>query len=163
MSKKITNNIGVTRRKWFATPPSDTSTNNYFTPTSLDVPNTPNIACKKQNSWWGVRMQKKLQESLDVVNLIAMNEDKEEMLRPNKKDFITRHTPKQVNRNNKKEKKFKFCYDTKYKQQLKLATNCHRHNLEKKTTIIQIILRQYLFVTLLRSITCHFHPMLQSN
>ena len=32
----------------------------------------------------------------------------------------------------KKEKKLKFCYDTKYKEKLKLATNCHRHNLEKK-------------------------------
>ena len=130
--KKTTDNIGVTRRKLFATPPSDTSTSNFFTPMSLDVPNTLNISCKKQNSWWGVRMQKNLQESLDVVNLIAMNEDKKELLRPNKKEFMTRRTPKQVNRNNKKEKKFKFCYDTKYKEVLKLATNCHKHNLEKK-------------------------------
>ena len=65
-------------------------------------------------------MQKILQESLDVVNLISMNEEKEEMLRPNKKDFISRRTPKQVNRNNKMEKKFKFCDETKYKEQLKL-------------------------------------------
>ena len=77
-------------------------------------------------------MQKILQESLDVVNLISMNEEKEEMLRPNKKDFISRRTPKQANRNNKLDKKLKLCYDTKYKEQLKLATNSYRHNIEKK-------------------------------
>ena len=38
LSKKTTNNIGVPRRKLFTTPPSDTSTSNYFTPTSVDVP-----------------------------------------------------------------------------------------------------------------------------
>ena len=54
------------------------------------------------------------------------------MLRPDKKDFISRRTPKQVNRNNKLEKKLKLCYDTKYKEQLKLATNSHRHNIGKK-------------------------------
>ena len=77
-------------------------------------------------------MQKNLRESLDVVNLISMNEEKEEMLTPNKKYFISRHTPKQVNRNNKLEKKLKLCYETKYKEQLKLATNSHRHNIGKR-------------------------------
>ena len=54
------------------------------------------------------------------------------MLRPNKKDFISRRTPKQVNRNNKLEKKLKLCYETKYKEQLKLAINSHRHNIGKR-------------------------------
>ena len=39
-------------------------------------------------------MPKNLQESLDVATLTSMNEEKEEMLRPNKKYFITRRTPK---------------------------------------------------------------------
>ena len=56
-----------------------------------------------------------LQESLEVVNKISMNEDKEQMLRPKKKDFISWRTPKQVNRSNKLDKKLKLCYDAKYK------------------------------------------------
>ena len=61
-----------------------------------------------------------------------MNEQKKGMLRPDKKDFISRRTPKQVNRNNILDKKLKLCYDPKYKEQLKLATNSYRHNIEKK-------------------------------
>ena len=41
--RKTSNNVGLTRRRLFITPLSDTSASNYFTPTYLDVLNTPHI------------------------------------------------------------------------------------------------------------------------
>ena len=62
-----------------------------------------------------------------------MKKDKEENLRPNRKSFISRRTPKQVNRSDKLLKKLQLCYETECKEHFKLTTNSYRINIEKKS------------------------------
>lgn len=73
------------------------------------------------------------QESLEVVEKQLMKKDKKEKLRPNRKNFISRPTPKQVKRSNKHLKKLKLWYETECKEQFKLTTNSYRINIEKKS------------------------------
>ena len=52
-------------------------------------------------------------------------------LRPKKRDYTTRRTINQANKNNKLTKKPKSFYDIKYKEQLNLATSENKRSVEK--------------------------------
>ena len=82
---------------------------------------------------WDDRPENVFQESFEVVEKHLMKKDEEEKLRPNRKNFISRPTPKQVNRSNKLLKKLKLWYETECKEQFKLTKNSYGINIEKKS------------------------------